>query len=326
MYFLREWTTFAVLSTSLKRQVNVNAQATPSFAIFDDYRPTVSVAVAIRWLLLLGWFFILHYRLEHGWTWLTFNLIAGGLAALNAHATWRILKRQPISWRHALALSLADLSVITVGIFLDEGFQNGHVVFYYPALLGLSLVFPGRTAFTVGAVVIALCIVMAFTVSPVLDTDLKQEKVLFIRIITMLGIVVAGTLITGWERARRREAVEAERQRAEENLELQRKTQVAEVAAVEERSRIAREIHDGIAQSIYMLSLNLETCAELAKQRQSLKDRLADLVDMSKETLLEVRHYIFDLKPYLAGEMGMVSMVENQVRQFKVVAGSSNYP
>ena len=114
----------------------------------------------------------------------------------------------------------------------------------------------------------------------------------------------------------------AERQRSEENLELERRAQQAELEAVEERSRIAREIHDGIAQSIYMLSLNLETSAELAQQqREGLKERLEGLVELSKETLLEVRHYIFDLKPYLVGEKGVAGMVENQVREFNMVAG-----
>ena len=98
--------------------------------------------------------------------------------------------------------------------------------------------------------------------------------------------------------------------------------QKAELAAQEERSRIAREIHDGIAQSIYMLSLHLETCADLAQeQRRDLTERLNKMVALSKETLLEVRHYIFDLKPYLAGEKSLVSMVENQVREFNKVAG-----
>jgi len=98
--------------------------------------------------------------------------------------------------------------------------------------------------------------------------------------------------------------------------------QKAELAAEEERSRISREIHDGIAQSIYMLSLHLETCADLAlQQRQDLTERLEGLVAVSKQTLLEVRHYIFDLKPYLAGEKGLVSMVKDQVREFTKVAG-----
>ena len=300
----------------------MQTQATLSFAIFDDYRPIVGVAVVVRWVLLLTYIALLQYRIDRDTSWVVLNLMGGSLAVINGYVTWRILSRRPITWHYALALGLADLTMITVGLFLRGGLQNGFYVFYYPALLGLSLMFPKRAIFSALIAVIGLYILMAFTISPTLNYDLKQEKVLIVRIITMVGIVVAGTLITGWERTRRREAVAAERERAEENLELQRKAQQAELAAVEERSRIAREIHDGIAQSIYMLSLHLETSADLARQeRQDLTERLDGLVVLSKETLLEVRHYIFDLKPYLAGEKGLADMVENQVREFNMIAG-----
>ena len=46
----------------------------------------------------------------------------------------------------------------------------------------------------------------------------------------------------------------------------------AEIAVTKERGRIAREIHDGIAQEVYMLGLGLETALELA-------DRDPDAVD-----------------------------------------------
>lgn len=95
-----------------------------------------------------------------------------------------------------------------------------------------------------------------------------------------------------------------------------------ELAAQEERSRIAREIHDGIAQSIYMLSLNLETCAELAqRERGPLGERLQKLVPLAKQALLETRQYIYDLKPLLSGERGLVAMAENQVKEFRMVSG-----
>ncbi|MBI4338811.1 MAG: sensor histidine kinase [Chloroflexi bacterium] len=98
--------------------------------------------------------------------------------------------------------------------------------------------------------------------------------------------------------------------------------QKADLAAQEERSRIAREIHDGVAQSIYMLSLHLETCAELASQgRSDLPQRLGGLVNLSKQALLEVRHYIFDLKPYLEGEQSVASMLASQVGEFTKVSG-----
>ena len=149
------------------------------------------------------------------------------------------------------------------------------------------MMFPGKPSFGAVALVIGLYIIIAFTVSPEFSYADEDEKLMLGRISAMLGMVVAGSLIYRWERTRRREAVEAERRIAEENLELQRKAQKAELAALEERSRISREIHDGIAQSIYMLSLNLETCADLAqRQRQELTQRLEGLVSLSKETLL----------------------------------------
>ena len=300
----------------------MHQQTIPAFAIFDDYRPTVAITVIIRWLLVSAWLAMVNNRVGHDSTWVAFNLMGAGLAVANGYLSWRILTGQIITWYHALSMSLLDLAIITAGLYLFQGFQNHFYVFYYPALLGFSLMFPQRASFSVLGVVIALYVIMALTISPTLDTNLFQEKFLFVRVITMVGIVAAGILLAGWERGRRREAVAAERDRAQENLELQRKAQEAYLAALEERSRIAREIHDGVAQNIYMLSLQLETCAELAEQqRPGLSDRLKQLVALSKESLLEVRHYVFDLKPYLAGEKGAATMVESQVREFKNVAG-----
>ena len=229
-------------------------QATPAFAIFDDYRPTVGISVVIRWLLLSAFLAMVNYREEHNSTWIVFNGVGVGLALANAYVTWRLLAHRPITWRYALAMSLLDLIVITVALYLSNGLQNRFYVFYYPALLGFSLMFPRRASFSILAVVIVLYVAMALTVSPTLSTDLYQEKALFVRVVTMIGIVATGILLAGWERDGRREAVTAERGRSEENLELQRKAQEAEMAALEERSRIAREIHDGVAQNIYMLS------------------------------------------------------------------------
>ena len=54
--------------------------ALPAFAIFDDYRPTVTISVVIRWLLLGTWFFLNNYRVETGAVHLTLNLLRTGLA------------------------------------------------------------------------------------------------------------------------------------------------------------------------------------------------------------------------------------------------------
>ncbi|MHB2015501.1 MAG: sensor histidine kinase [Candidatus Xenobia bacterium] len=90
----------------------------------------------------------------------------------------------------------------------------------------------------------------------------------------------------------------------------------------EERMRVAREIHDGIAQNIFMLTLNLETCADMAKlARPDLPEKLESLLGVARHVLWEVRYYMFDLKPHLSGEKGLSAAVGNLVREFQAVSG-----
>lgn len=110
--------------------------------------------------------------------------------------------------------------VLRASIFLVSGLQNPCYVFYYPALLGLSPMPPARLIISVAVVTMGMYITMAFTVLPTLIWDMEQEKWLVVRILTIAEIVAGGVLITGLEWSRRREAVTAERQRAEGNLEL----------------------------------------------------------------------------------------------------------
>ena len=96
---------------------------------------------------------------------------------------------------------------------------------------------------------------------------------------------------------------------------------IAELAAEGERVRIAREIHDGIAQMVYMLSLSLETAIDrVGGDPEEERQRLKDLTGLAKNALWEVRQYIFDLQPLLAGESGLVGAVEGQVKEFQAVS------
>jgi signal transduction histidine kinase len=103
----------------------------------------------------------------------------------------------------------------------------------------------------------------------------------------------------------------------------------ADLAAAGERARLAREIHDGVAQSLYMLTLNLEACAELAAAQGAgdrgggvtLAARLEQLLGLARQALWEVRHYIFDLKPLLGGEAPLTEVLRNPLREFQTIAG-----
>ena len=78
---------------------------------------------------------------------------------------------------------------------------------------------------------------------------------------------------------------------------------VLSAVADEERARIAHEIHDGVAQTMYALNLGIENCARLVLrgEHSRLNESLKNLVPLSRQTLLEIRHYIYDLTPLLSG-------------------------
>lgn len=117
-----------------------------------------------------------------------------------------------------------------------------------------------------------------------------------------------------------------------ENIRLTEKT--AELATVAERGRIAREIHDGIAQLLYMLSLNSESCLALLERADKdaagaerslnvVHQYLEKQVTISKQALWETRHYMFTLQPLMSGDTTLTQMLSSQLREFEAISGLS---
>lgn len=115
-----------------------------------------------------------------------------------------------------------------------------------------------------------------------------------------------------------------------ENIRLTAET--ATLATLTERERIAREIHDGIAQLLYMLSLNSETCLALMERANNavegeagtlapVKEYLEKQVTISKQALWETRHYMFTLQPLISGNTTLTQMLTAQLREFEAISG-----
>jgi signal transduction histidine kinase len=74
--------------------------------------------------------------------------------------------------------------------------------------------------------------------------------------------------------------------------------EVATLARLEERERIAQDLHDGIIQSIYAAGLGLEECVRLADEAPGeAKARLAELIDALNIVIRDVRNYVVGLGP-----------------------------
>ena len=77
-------------------------------------------------------------------------------------------------------------------------------------------------------------------------------------------------------------------------------------AQEEEKKRIAREIHDGPAQSMANVVLRTEITERLIDQKQfdQAKQELKDLKKVVRQNLADVRQIIFDLRPMVLDDLG----------------------
>ncbi|TVY09326.1 sensor histidine kinase [Paenibacillus cremeus] len=91
------------------------------------------------------------------------------------------------------------------------------------------------------------------------------------------------------------------------------------LAQEEERKRIAREIHDGLAQTMANVVLRTEiTERMLAKQAyNAVKEELSDLKGQVRGGIEEVRKIIFNLRPMALDDLGLVPTLRKFVQDYE---------
>ena len=93
-------------------------------------------------------------------------------------------------------------------------------------------------------------------------------------------------------------------------------------ASLEERQRLARDIHDGIAQTIAALGFELDAVRlQAAKTNNPLAESLNDLRTSLQTTLLDVRLHISDLNMSQRPETGLGAIIGAAVQNFGAVTG-----
>lgn len=88
-------------------------------------------------------------------------------------------------------------------------------------------------------------------------------------------------------------------------------------AQEEERQRIAREIHDGPAQSMSNVVLKAEICEKLMENDvEASKIELKDLKAVVKDSLQDVRRIIYNLRPMSLDDLGLIPTVQRYINTY----------
>ena len=145
------------------------------------------------------------------------------------------------------------------------------------------------------------------------EVEARIEKVFVyigaIALVALLGVFVSGLWLT-----------RRERQAADAKLKLL--TQRIVDTQEEERSRVARELHDGISQMLVGVRYTLELAGRrLTRGDQRASDSLATAMQGLKGALSEVRRISHDLRPGVLDDLGLGPALHSLTEDFRARTG-----
>jgi PAS domain S-box-containing protein len=100
-------------------------------------------------------------------------------------------------------------------------------------------------------------------------------------------------------------------------------SQLQELATLEERNRIARELHDSVTQSLYSINLQSDaTILALSSGRvEDAEKRLQMLKDIAQESMSEMRLLIYEMHPSILEEAGLAAALRQRLETVESRSG-----
>jgi hypothetical protein len=172
-----------------------------SLGVPDDLALGQGVIVAARWVLVAAGLGLALIAPPSAGFLRTQVLLVQVLAVCNFALHAQLLRRRPTIAALAYAASAADIAIVTALVGVDGGYASGLYVFYFPAILALSVAFPAIIAAAYIAATLTAMGAIALATAPV-----GAEQDLLIRGLMLLAVGLCGALYANVEARRRRRA------------------------------------------------------------------------------------------------------------------------
>ena len=95
--------------------------------------------------------------------------------------------------------------------------------------------------------------------------------------------------------------------------DLQRSRERLVTTREEERRRLRRDLHDGLVPALAGFALKLDAARKLVRRKpEDAEEMLSRLKDQTQDTVSNVRHLVYGLRPPALDDLGLVSAIRQQ--------------
>jgi signal transduction histidine kinase len=204
-------------------------------------------------------------------------------------------------------LAIGGVALVTGVIATADLYPRLPTISFAYLLVVLALASTRGLYAAILASLLAFLAYVFFLVPPLYTFLIPRVEDLFTLVIFLVTAVITGQLAS----ALRRRAEQAQSRERELRLLY---AQAQELAALQERQRLARELHDSVSQALYGISLGIHTALEVQERdpgraTASLEYALA----LTEAGLAEMRALIFELRPESLESEGLVAALTKQV-------------
>ena len=213
-------------------------------------------------------------------------------------------------WRYGIdsLLAAGGVALVTALIAIAHLYPRIPTISFAYLLVVLALASSRGLYAAILASLLAFLAYIYFLVSPLYTFLIPKAEDLFTLVVFLTTAVITGQMAS----ALRRRAEQA-RSRERELRILYKQAQ--ELAALQERQRLARELHDSVSQALYGISLGANTAREAmeSNEPEQVTASIDYVIALTEAGLAEMRALIFELRPKSLESEGVVAALNRQV-------------
>ena len=213
-------------------------------------------------------------------------------------------------WRHYVSdslLAIGGVVLVTGVIEVAHLYPSIPTIPFAYLLVVLALASTRGLYAAILASLLAFLAYLFFLVPPLYTFIIPRFEDLLTLVIFLSTAIITGQLAS----ALRRRAEQARSRERELRLLYE---QAQELAALQERQRLARELHDSVSQALYGISLGIHTALEVQERDpQQATASMEYAIALAEAGLAEMRALIFELRPESLESEGLVAALTKQV-------------